>query len=272
MASMRGAKQAAREVAGHPWAEPLMRGGFIAKGTVYAIIGVLAAMAAAGAGGETTDQQGAIRRIADLPFGRLLLGLLALGLLGYALWRLSEAIINPEGETGGKGAVKRTSYVISALIYGGLAALAIRISFGSGDSGGGTQDLTARVMAAPFGRVLVGLAGVAILGAGLYQFYEAYSAKFREKFKLGQMTPTEERWTVRAGRWGLASRGVVFVIIGLLVGQAALRADPSRAQGLDGALQTLAQQPFGQVLLGVVALGLVAYAAYMFVCARYQRI
>jgi len=271
MASMRGAKQAARRVANHPWAEPLMRAGFVAKGAVYAIIGVLAALAAFGSGGETTDQQGAIQRIAQLPFGRILLGLLALGLVGYALWRLTEAIINPDGESGGKGAVKRGAYVVSAVIYAALAAAASSLVVGSG-GGGGTQDLTARVMSAPFGRALVGLAGVAIVGAGLYQFYQAYSATFREKFKLGEMSPTEERWTVRTGRFGLAARGVVFVIIGVLVLQAALRADPSRAQGLDGALQTLAQQPFGQFLLGIVALGLVAYAAYMFVCARYQRI
>ena len=272
MTSMRGAKQAAREVAYHPWAEPLMRAGFVAKGVVYATIGVLAALAALGAGGETTDQQGAIRRIAGLPFGNLLLGLLALGLLGYALWRVSEAILNPDGETGGKGIVKRGAYVVSALIYAGLAALAIRIMLGNGDGGGEVQDLTARVMSAPFGRALVGLAALAIAGAGLYQFYEAYSARFREKFKLGEMSPAEERWSVRIGRFGLAARGIVFLIIGVLLGQAGVRADPGSAQGLDGALQTLAQQPFGQFLLGVVALGLVAYAVFMFVCARYQRI
>jgi hypothetical protein len=135
-----------------------------------------------------------------------------------------------------------------------------------------TQDWTARLLSQPFGQWLVGIVGAFTIGLGFYQLYKAYKAKFRKQMKLHEMSSTEETWATRIGRLGEAARGVVFVIIGFFLLQAARQSDASQAQGLDGALQSLSQQPHGPWLLGIVALGLVAYGIHMGVQARYRRI
>lgn len=265
------AKQATREAA--PWIEPLGRFGYAAKGIVYGLVGVLAVQAATGAGGQTTDARGALGQIAQAPFGRFLLVATAIGLAGYAIWRLVQAFMDTENKgSEAKGYLMRIGYGIVGLIYIGLAFSAVQLALGNGGDGGdATQDWTTRLMAQPFGRALVGLAGAVVIGVGLYHLYRAYSAKFREKLKLGEMSPTEEIWATRAGRLGYAARGIVFGIIGGFLIIAALRARPEEARGLGGALQTLADQPWGPILLGIVALGLVAYGVYCLVEARYRR-
>lgn len=119
---------------------------------------------------------------------------------------------------------------------------------------------------------MVVLIGVIVIGVGLAQLYEAYSAKFLEKLKWGQMSPTERTWTTRLGKFGLGARGVVFGVIGIFLIQAGLQSNSKKVQGLDGALRELARQPFGPWILGAVAIGLVAYGIYMFAQARYRRV
>lgn len=258
------------------WVERLARLGYTAKGIVYAIIGVLAVQAALGTGGKTTDQKGVLGEIATQPFGKFLLALIALGLIGYVIWRFVEAVQNPEHKgNDAEGLATRLGAGISGIIYASLAFSAIRLAMGSGasnNSSHSTQDWTARLMSQPFGQWLVGLGGALIIGLGFYQFYKAYKAKFRKHLKLQEMSSTEETWATRLGRFGEAARGVVFVIIGFFLLEAARQSDPNQARGLDGALKSLAQQPYGPWLLGIVALGLVAYGIHMGVQARYRRI
>lgn len=259
------------------WIERGARIGYAAKGVVYTIIGVLALQAAFGTGGETTGSQGAIYEIAEAPFGQVLLILIAVGLLGYAAWRLVQAAVDPEHKgDDAKGVAKRVGYVVSGLSYGLLAFTAASIVFGwgSGGSGGGgsQQEWTAKLLAQPFGQWLVGLVGLIVIGVGLYQFKKAYTASFMKKYKTGAMSATERTWAERVGRFGLAARGVIFAMIGSFLIQAAVQAQPSETRGLSGALQTLAEQPYGPWLLAIVAAGLVAYGVYCFVSARYRHI
>jgi hypothetical protein len=257
------------------WVERLARLGYLAKGIVYAIVGVLAVQAAFGAGGQTTDTKGALGAIAAQPFGKFLLALLTVGLIGYVVWRFVQAVQDPEHKgDDAKGWATRLGYAVSGLIYASLAFTAIGLIRGSDGGGGGNseQDWTARLLAQPFGQWLVGLVGAFVIGLGFYQLYQAYKAKFRKQMKLQEMSPTEETWATRIGRFGLGARGVVFCIIGFFLLQAARQSDASQVRGLDGALQSLAQQPYGPWLLGIVALGLVAYGIHMAVQARYIRI
>ena len=257
------------------WVERLARLGYLAKGIVYAIVGVLAVQAAFGAGGQTTDTKGALSAIAAQPFGKFLLALLTVGLIGYVVWRFVQAVQDPEHKgDDAKGWATRLGYAVSGLIYASLAFTSIGLIRGSGGGGGGNskQDWTARLLAQPFGQWLVGLVGAFVIGLGFYQLYQAYKAKFRKQMKLQEMSPTEETWATRIGRFGLGARGVVFCIIGFFLLQAARQSDASQVRGLDGALQSLAQQPYGPWLLGIVALGLVAYGIHMAVQARYIRI
>ncbi|MFP5270803.1 DUF1206 domain-containing protein [Coleofasciculus sp.] len=260
------------------WIEKLARFGYIAKGIVYAIVGLLALQVALGNGGKTTDTKGALSTIAAQPFGQFMLAVVALGLIGYVVWRFVQAIQDPDQRGKSNDAddiVRRIGYGISGLIYASLAFTAIQIVVKANQSAsGGTtkQTWTARLLAQPFGQWLVGIIGAIIIGYGFYQFYKAYKAKFRKKMKLHEMSNTEETWATRAGRLGLAARGVVFVMIGFFAIQAGLQYDSSEVRGLDGALETLTRQPYGAWLLGIVAIGLIAYGIHMFAQAQYRRI
>lgn len=255
-----------------PWLERLARLGFLAKGAVYLTVGILALQAAVGSGGQTTDTQGAVRVIAQQPFGQVLLALLALGLISYGLWRFVQAALNPAGRSGAKALVTRGGFAVSGVIHVALAVTALGLLFGSGSGGSSEQSLTARLLAVPFGRWLVGAVGLAIIASGLVQLGKAYRASFRRALKLGEMRPLERTWATRAGRVGYAARGVVFCLTGVFFIQAALQSDASEARGLDGALQTLQAQPYGPYLLGVVALGFILYGVYMGVEARYRNV
>lgn len=272
-------QQPVEQAASHPWFERLARLGYAAKGMVYFVVGLLAAQAAFTTGGQTTDTQGALEAIITQPFGKFLLGIITLGLVGYAAWRLVQAILDPEHrhqDEGAKGIGRRLGYAFSGLVYGSLTLTALSLIFGwgSGSSSGdsSTQDWTARVLAQPFGQWLVGLAGLVTLGVGGYYLYKAFTAKFMEELNQGQMTTTERKWAKRAGQFGMTARGVVFGIIGIFLVVAAWQSDASEARGLSGALATLAGQPYGAALLGVVALGLIAYSLYTLVEARYRQI
>lgn len=153
----------------------------------------------------------------------------------------------------------------------GLAFTAGRLVLES-TGGGSVQDWTALLLAQPFGRVLLTGVGTAIVGYGGNQLYQAYLADFHEYLKLGEMSVEMERWVTRGGRFGLASRGVAFGIVGVFLVLAAWRYDSSQAQGLGGALQELLRQPFGPWILCVVAFGLAAYGLLMFGVARYRKI
>ena len=257
-----------------PWMRRLARFGYAAKGVVYVVMGVLAAMTAAGIGGKTTDQAGVFRAIASIPSGRVLLGVVAVGLAGYVLWRTLQAVADPDGEgTDLRAVAKRLGYAGSALLHAGLAFSAARLVVGaSGGGGSASESLTARVLAQPLGWVLVAAIGAGVVLGGLYQIYEAYHAEFRKYLKLGEMGKMDG-WIEHGGRFGVAARGVVFCIVGVFLILAALRSDAREVRGLGGALAALLEQPpYGYLLLVLVAFGLVAYGLLMVAVARYRRI
>jgi hypothetical protein len=266
-----GSTSAATRRAADDWIETFARVGYVAKGVVYAVVGVLALQFAAGSGGSTTGTRGAIREIASGPFGQILLGLTAIGLACYAVWRLVMATLDLKDEGGDtEGTVKRIGYAASGFVNLALAFYAAQILTGPGGGGSSKQELTAQLMSQPFGLWLIGLIGATIIGVGAYHFYKAANATFMKRYKVSEMDHQTRKWVKRIGQWGIAARGVVFSIVGFFLIQAAMQADPSETKGLGGALDTLIQQPYGPWVLGVVAAGLVAYAVYCFSYARYR--
>lgn len=265
-------RRAAR--AARPWVEGAGRAGYVAHGLVYGLVGLLALQAALGVGGDTTDKRGVLEWIVEAPFGRLALALVALGLVGYALWRLIQAVADTEEHgTDPKGLLTRGSYVISAALHAGLAAFAVKLLLGSAPQSGEdqvAQDRTAWLLSLPLGVALVTLVGVAVLGAGIVQLWKAWRGDFRDGLKLAEMSATEECWAVRAGRVGFAARGLVLGVTGGFLLLAALEAEPGQAKGLAGVLLTLAEQPAGPWLLAFVGVGLMAYGVFELVEARYR--
>jgi hypothetical protein len=258
-----------------PWIETLARLGYAAKGVVYIIIGVLAIETIFTGGGKTTDTHGALQAIAQEPFGRLLLGLVTIGLFGFALWRIIQACLDPENKgSDAKGLITRLGYLISGIAYGGVAYGALRLMEGASGSSSthSTRDWTARLLSEPYGQWLVGILGVIVIGIGIAQFVRSYTANLDKKLDLTGVSAAARTWIINGGRWGVAARGVVFVLIGIFFIEAALHSSSQQAIGLDGALAMLAHQAYGSWLLGLVAAGLIAYGLFALVLARYRRI
>ena len=258
------------------WIVPLARFGYAAKGVVYIIIGVLAALAAFTGGGKTTDSRGAFEQILSQSYGKLLLGAVAVGMAAYAVWRFVQAVKDTENKgSDAKGIAIRTGYAAIGLIHVGLAYSAAQLIFGSGGESRGdatSKEWTATLLAQPFGQWLVGAAGLGFIAFAISQFYKAFTGKFREKLKTNEMNENTEAFATRVGQAGLSARGVVFGIIGVFLIQAALHSNAGEARGISGALRALEQQSYGQWVLGIVALGLIAYGFYMLVLSRYRRI
>ena len=253
----------------------LARSGYAARGVVYIIVGYFAVLAAfGGTGGQTTDSKGALQSILGQSFGQILLGVIAVGLIGYSLWRLIQAVMDTDGHgTGAKGIAIRAGLLVSAVTHVLLAIFALSLIFGWGTGGGGgggeTQDWTAWLMRQPYGRWLVGLVGLAVLGAGIAHIVKGWKAEFEKYLRMDRQKLDTARPICR---FGLIARGIVFLIIGGFFLVAAWQVDPSEARGLAGALQTLQQQSYGWLLLGIIALGLVAFGIYSMVEAIWRKV
>lgn len=257
------------------WVERLARFGFVAKGTVYILIGAFATMAAFGVGGgEKAGRTEIFEIVYDQPFGRILLVLLALGMLSYMIWRLVEAIKNPEGiDNDTKGKIHRVGLALAGLLYGAAAVYALKMVAGGGSSGGGDSRelLISKALNLPMGQWLVGLIALGIVGKGVYQLYTGFTSKFMENIKTSNLSHKEKKIYKRAGHSGFISRGIVFLIIGYFFFRAAIEFNPDKARGTEQALSFLESGSYGPFMLGAVALGLVAYGVFMFVKARYKR-
>jgi len=264
------AQEAAQEAS--PWVDRIARFGYVTKGAVYLVVGALAVGVASGMGGQTTDLAGALQTISTQPFGRVMLVFVALGLAAYALWRLVQAVADPEGEgRDAKGTASRLGQGGAGLGYLVLAFTAGRWVVTSGGASS-PKEWTALVLSFPLGWVLVLGVGIAVVGYGLHQLYQAYQANFEEYLKREEMSQREESLITHGGRFGLAVRRVAIGIAGGFVVLAALLFDPNEAASLGDALQALLRPPFGSFILSVVALGLVAYGLLMIAIARYGRI
>ncbi len=250
----------------------LARLGYGARGMVYLVVGALAVLDAVGAAGqESVDSKGALETILGQPFGKVLLGLVALGLVGHALWRLIQAGADADNHgTDFKGLTVRGGLLVSAITHAALAFFAVSLIFGLGTGGGnGAEDWTAKLLGQSFGRWLVIVVGVVVIGAGCAHIYKGATAGFERYLTLDE---EHMRWARPLCQFGLIARGVVSGIIGTFFIIAAWHFNSGEAKGLKGALDTLEAQAYGPILLGVVALGLAAFGVYSLIEATHRRI
>ncbi len=256
------------------------RAGYVAKGTVYGTVGLLTLGAIyewfgelySGLGdAEVTGTRGALEKIASQPFGNFLLIAMTAGLAGYVAWRMVQAINDAEDKgSDASGLFQRAGFFISGSMYALLALYAAQLAgwLGGGDGGGSSQrEWTARLMSHEWGIWVIGLVGAAFIGVGLYQCYRSATRKFEKKWR-GSNNP----WTVRLAQFGVAARGFTLMLIGGIVINAAIQADPDEARGLGHALRSLQDQTYGTILLTVIGAGLICYGLYCFVNARYRQI
>ncbi|HET6312578.1 MAG TPA: DUF1206 domain-containing protein [Chloroflexia bacterium] len=271
----RDAKQKAEDSSRGGWIEWLSRFGYAVRGVLYIVIGILAVQVALGQGGDMADKDGAIAAIGNQTFGELLLVLVIIGLAGYSLWGFVRAFLDPfDRGNGPKGLLQRAGYIVSAVVYGALIFPTVRFLLHAGDEqapgGNATADFSAWLMShQPLGQWLLIIIGVVAFIGGLGQAWLAFSGDFQKDLKFREMSEDSRALARRVGRAGHAARGVVFAMIGFFIAKAAWDADPGQARGLDGTLLLLAQQPYGPLLLGAVALGLIAFGVYSILCARW---
>lgn len=254
--------------------ELIARWGYGARGAVYCLVGGLALLAAFGSGGSASGSRSALETLLGQPFGKLWLSIIALGLLGFAVWRVLEAGTDADRRgTDAKALAVRAAHVISGGIYGSLAIFAMKLAWGSGQRGGGddaaARDWTAWLLHQPFGPWLVGVIGLAIAIAGLGFIRRGWRGNVTDRLALPSHA---DHWAVPLGRFGFAARGVVFILIGAFLVLAALHNSSSDVRGLGGTLQSLQAQPYGWALLGATAAGLFAFGIFGFVQARYRHI
>lgn len=276
---MTSAMQSAQdEVAEHArphaaWIVRLARAGYAAKGIVYLVIGALALKAAVGSGGSTTDSGGALAAISDSSAGRFLLLLMAIGLLGYALWAVLSAFMDAEDRgDDAKGIALRAGQVWRGAVYGLLGVQAFRFfSDASQRSGGsGAESWSARALELPWGRAIVGAAGLGLVAYALYQFWRGAHKNLRKRLRLGRADPQVIDGVMKLARFGIIARGVVFMVMGWFLLRVAMESNAGQAAGIGESLATIGSQPHGRLLLGVVAIGVMAYGVWQLANARFR--
>lgn len=265
----------------HPSLVTLARVGWVAKGVVYGLVGILAIPIAANglgrdeqSGAGEASQTGAIAEIAERSYGRLALWLVALGLALYVLWRIVSIILPASNSV--TAWATRAGYLVSAIVYSWLAWSAVSIAQRTG-SGSESEDsrverFTRDVMEMSGGRWLVGLLGALVIGIGVFFVYRGVTAEFSDEIQGGSVGPISRDTIVRLGQAGWIGRGIMMLLVGWFVAQAAIDFDPEQAQGMDGALRDATSSTLGAILALVVAVGLVLYGAFCVISAPRQRL
>lgn len=268
-------KKAAKKAEYSPLMESLTRLGYGVRGLIYIVMGILAFRLVLGQGGTLASPQEAIATIGRQPAGEIILWVVLIGLISYSLWGFVRAVLEPlhKGHDM-KGLLERFGYLASAFGYAILVPPTYRYITGTSTASNGTQyqKFIASIMAMPLGRWAIGIAGIAVLAAGIYQIYQGIKANFDRQFQIYAMTPQQAKLAINAARFGTAARGFVFAVVGVLIGLAAYQANPNQPIGVDAAMGTLLKLPFGIWILGIVALGLIAFGVYSILSALWFRL
>lgn len=275
MATVQSAGNSVKRAAANPQLEFLERVGYVARGVLYVVMGLLALGIVLGVGGgKATDLSGSLVFLIGNPFGKVVLIAIIIGLLAYSLWGFVRAIYDPlHRGRDASGVMARVGFVSSAISYAAIALFALQILAGAGaTSGDSTQKYVTSILAHPLGGWLTVIIGVVTLGIGVGQFVEAYRATFKQDLKGAEMTASEKSIAVGLGRFGMFARGVTFLVIGWFLIQAGIHNDAGQVHGFGGAFLFLLAQSYGKLLLGVIALGFVALGLHSLACARWIRL
>lgn len=253
--------------------EYLARGGFVCYGVIHLLFAWLALQVAFGHSGREGDQNGALQTLAGNGFGKFLLVVIGVGMVGLALWQAFEAIVGESGPRTKMAIAERVVSGVRTVIYLWLAWTAFKIVGGANSSSAAnSQSKSSSLMSSTGGRWLVGLIGLVVLGVGIGIFVYGVKKTFEKHLNTERMSPAVRKSTRRLGMGGYAAKGVAYAIAGILVVVAAVKYDPNKARGLDAALKTLAGHAYGVWLLALIALGFAAFGIFCFSQAKYRKV
>ena len=249
--------------------------GWLRRGLVYAVVGVLAIRIALERS-EEADRKGALEAVGRQPFGKVLLAAICVGFAGYALWRFTQAALDTEDDGGdAHGLAKRAGYLGRGLLYSVFCVTTVRFVMGTGEAGGGAeqqQSWTARVLDERFGQFFVVAIGLVVIGTGLYSGYRGVTRRYRKRLKNHEIDATTNKWVDEVAVTGLLGRMASFSLVGIFLVKAAVDFDASESAGLDGALKRLGESALGDFVIVLVGVGLIAYGVYSCVESRYRRV
>jgi hypothetical protein len=256
-----------------PWIFRLVRIGYAAKGAIYLLIGVLALRLAIGEGGRLTDSSGVLKTIVAQPFGLALLAIIGVGILAYAAWAVTQAIVDAHRKgSSASGLMDRGLSIIKGVVYGTIGVEAMRLVLGSDAGSRNADDYARTAMQFPLGGVFLVLVGVGIGIYGVTQIWMAWHSQFDDDLNQQQLRQEGGAWVLNIGRAGIGARGVILVLVGYALARAGFDERPAEASGMTEAMWTLFAQPYGQWLLAAVAAGLICFGVFQLLHARYARL
>ncbi len=265
-------KQWLQKAIANPWLKRYILIGYAAKGILYLLIGIFAVQAALISPQKALGTYNSLNIIANQPFGKLLVFLLGIGLMGYSLRRFLQAILTPRKSSSSlKTTLQRIGYLMSCFSYTGVAYTTFNLILELGEYDDKIQDSVRQIFQQPLGEWLVFLAGSIVITIGLSYLYGAYSGSYISEFDSFDIHHRLEKWATRIGKVGVAARGVSFILIGAFSIQAAIDSNSAIAGGLENALRLLEDKPLGFVWLILIGIGFICYGLYMLVAARYRR-
>ncbi|GAA3385639.1 DUF1206 domain-containing protein [Cryptosporangium minutisporangium] len=270
-ATVSGAGNTARRAARSDTITRIGRVGLVAYGVVNLLIAFLAIKVATGeSSGEEANKNGALSEVAQTSFGQALLWIITVGLAALTIWQIAEAIWG-HASAGKRRTVKRLTSAGEAFLFGFLAFTAGKFAMGTPQKGSKTESVTGKLLEQPFGRALVIVFGLAIIVVAAFVIRHGWAKRFRDDLDLSHADARSRRTAERLGQVGYMAVGAAYAVVGGLVITAAVTFDKEKASGLDGAMKTVAEQPFGSLLLWLVALGFICYGVYCFFDARYRK-
>ncbi len=265
------AHQAGRKAENSEWLDHAVRIGMVAYGVVHLMIAFVAVQLGIQGGGEKASQKGALQELAQQPFGKVLVWAIVVGMLLLVVWRVLDAVFGHREKDGSDRLKARAAAAFKAVLYAVLGVSALRVATGSSSSGGksGSETMTAKVMNWPGGQVIVVAVGLAIVGYGCYLAWRGWTDKFKEHLDAEGKSGDSGKAYIMFGRVGYIGKGIAVALVGGLFLYAGLTHDPKKSGGLDQALHKVLEQPFGQVLLVLIGLGIACYGLFCFARARH---
>ena len=264
------AEQAGQDAHQSKWLDVSIRVGLIAYGVVHLMVAWLAAQLALGGSNENASNSGALNALAQQPLGGFLVWMVAVGMLLLVVWRLLEAGVgHRDAEEGAERWRKRAVSAGKAVIYGALGWSAFQVATGEKSKSNSQDSMTAKLMDLPAGQWIVGLVGLAIIGYGVNLMWRGWSEKFTEHLDVEGKTGKDGSAFILFGKVGYIAKGIAIGLVGGLMAYAAVTHEAKKSGGLDQALQTVLEQPFGQVMLLAIALGIACYGLFCFARSRH---
>ncbi|MFW6326983.1 MAG: DUF1206 domain-containing protein [Bacteroidota bacterium] len=252
------------------WIKNYARIGLYSKAAVYILMGGLATLAVFNIGGKTSGKDGTMQFVMSQPMGKIMLAIIALGLVGYVVWRMIQTLKNPENSD----VLPRIGYAFSGVFYALIAFSALQMLIVGGSGGGESSDkkeyFLSTLLTETWGQIAVIGISLAFFGRAIFQLYRGLSGKYANKLAAIDMDERARQVLLKAGLVGYVARAVVIGIIGSLFLEAAIEHNSSEAGSTEEAFAVLQQSFAGPLLLGIVALGLVAYGAFMIFKGRYR--